>query len=640
MKNIRFDFTCSRQVPFYAHLCNEFLNKAAQNYPHLNLCIGLEQQAFGPFTYFIEALGEQNELEQLADAIAADFPISLWLTDSRIRVIETSTGQQTLLDTGYNQGLSSIPFCPQCYPQLGDNQSPRFGVLSLECPCCHGERQLGPEQKALTLSDIQAMAARLISQGELDLSLTEGLKVSLTPIRSQNEAQSAARPRLLICNPNTLNAHFCVNDEQVLALSSIEKPLICVRPIQDHDRLTLPLYDIGFAHNRMVLVLAELLRQKGIDWLYLTATKSSSDALRPQVTWIDGAFAQINAALQSQFCIQSNDEGKGKQAQPLASFNAPEPLRDGLSLLGYQARWQAHKKSAHLGLLSVTTSSHATSLDEVLNRYHSKEDHTLADAALYAALLDGQMSRQQGAKHAVIIYLSRTFPSQIVSLDGKGETELFFALPELPDNGYEIFHQLETGPQKAIAQKFKSLFPDDYLALLSLKLNGRRDNLQSLWAIAAILIGLNPKDAKLAPNTLSDALNAAAMRYHGSNAPRIDYPLTKGEAHRSLNWCKTLGTVLSFRVAGHSDPTQLAFAMHDSLADYLANWMEHLDLNLGVQQIALAGSEFENEVLCKRIGLRLGKNFPLLINRCLSLEGDNLAVGALYVKNRSLNALA
>ena len=95
--------------------------------------------------------------------------------------------------------------------------------------------------------------------------------------------------------------------------------------------------------------------------------------------------------------------------------------------------------------------------------------------------------------------------------------------------------------------------------------------------------------------------------------------------------------MLSFRIAGNGDPSQLAFAMQDSLADYFANWLEHIDLNIGLQQIALAGDELTNETLCKRISLRIGKNFPLVINRSLDLDGDNLAVGALYAKQRKLN---
>lgn len=639
MKNIRFDFTCSRQVPLYAHLCNQYLN-----YDALNISIGCDgQHDFGQHSYFIEAQGEQTQLEQLADAIAADFLISAWLIDSSIKAIDEPQGGKTLLP--FPQSGSSpaiVPFCQHCYPLIGDNQSAKFGTLDLICPCCKGETQLTPAQKALTLSDIKALAQGLLTQGPLTLAAADDLQISLTPF----EQPLSERPQLLICNPNTLNAHFCLNDAQVLALSSIEKPLICARPTQEHDKLSAPLYDICFAYSRVILVLGEVLRQKGVDWVYIKGPHN-----RPKLAWVDGAWAQI----------ASHDLGS-TQAQT-KHFIAPEPLREKVSLHGYQAQWQAAKRSrSHQGELSVAVLAQSSEAAHAANTFAANagadntgvtngeiehagtphasdtENHTIADAALFSALLKGKFTSHRQAKNAAVIYLSHTHASQIVTCDNKGDTELFFALPELPDNGYEIFHQLDSSPQKAVAQKFKSLFPEDYLKLLSLKLHGRRDNLQSLWAIAAILIGLNTQEETQSQARLSDALMAAAMRYHGANAPRIDYPLTKGEAHRSLNWCKTLGTILSFRIAGNDDPSQLAFAMQDSLADYLSNWLEHIDLNIGVHNVALAGNELTNETLCKRISLRLGKNFPLVVNRSLDLDGDNLAVGALYVKQRQLNA--
>ncbi|MGL4835657.1 MAG: NiFe hydrogenase, partial [Shewanella sp.] len=78
MKNIRFDFICAREVPFYAHLCNQYLHDET-----LKITIGCDaQHPFGTLRYFIEAQGEQAQLEQLADAIAADFLLSAWLIDS------------------------------------------------------------------------------------------------------------------------------------------------------------------------------------------------------------------------------------------------------------------------------------------------------------------------------------------------------------------------------------------------------------------------------------------------------------------------------------------------------------------------------------------------------------------------------
>lgn len=404
MKNIRFDFTCSRQVPLYAHLCNQYLN-----YYALNISIGCDGlHDFGQHSYFIEAQGEQTQLEQLADAIAADFLISAWLIDSGIKVIDEPQGGKTLLP--YSQSGSSpaiAPFCQQCYPLIGDNQSAKFGALDLACPCCKGETQLTPAQKALTLSDIKAMAQGLLTQGPLTLAAADDLQLSLTPFAQP----LGERPQLLICNPNTLNAHFCLNDSQVLALSSIEKPLICARPTQDHDKLSAPLYDICFAYSRVILVLAEVLRQKGIDWVYIQGQHN-----RPKLTWLDGAWAQI----------ASKDLGS-TQAQT-KHFIAPEPLREKVSLHGYQAQWQAAKRSrSHQGELSVAVLPQSNEATHAANTFAANtgaangeiehagtphasdtENHTIADAALFSALLNGKFTSHRQAKNAAVIYLSHT----------------------------------------------------------------------------------------------------------------------------------------------------------------------------------------------------------------------------------------
>ena len=144
MKNIRFDFTCSRQVPLYAHLCNQYLN-----YDALNISIGCDgQQDFGQHSYFIEAQGEQTQLEQLADAIAADFLISAWLIDSGIKVIGEPQGGKTLLP--YSQSGSSpaiAPFCQQCYPLIGDNQSGEVWLAGFSLPLLQGRNTINASAK-------------------------------------------------------------------------------------------------------------------------------------------------------------------------------------------------------------------------------------------------------------------------------------------------------------------------------------------------------------------------------------------------------------------------------------------------------------------------------------------------------------
>ncbi len=573
MKNIRFEFTCSRQVPLYAHLCNQYLN-----HDQLNITVGYQEQV-----YFIEAQGELKELESLADAIAQDFLISVWLTDSRISLIDSRMGSHQLLpDAKVEQ-----EFCQQCLPLFGDNQSPLFGDISLKCDCCHGRTRLHEKHLGLSYTDIVAIADSLLRDGEAQLPNKDTITFSLSPL------SNTGRDKLLICNPNTLNAQFHLKDHQILALSSIEKPLITARPVNDHPKLDAPLYDICFAYNRAVVVLCEILRQKGIDWVYFHA-----DNLSKPMVWIQSAWSKISSETDSN--------------EPIVVLDStPEPLHDEASFNGVVASWKK-------GLISCTQSD------------AEGTDGERSDAGI-CALHAGNLESGQ-FKNSAVIYFSQEQTGQIVTQDRDQKSELFFSLPTLPSTGYDIYHHLEQSPQRGVVEKFKQKYPDDYLRLLDLNLASPTDNLQSLWAIAAIILGLPTK--ALTKDALCDALISCAMAHRGSNSPRIDYPLTKGEAHRSLNWCKTLGSLISFRLADDRDSYKLAFGMQDSLADFLANWIEHLDLNIGVNSVILAGSEFANEVLTQRLSLRLGKNFPLKINHRLDLDGNNLAVGGLYLKKR------
>ena len=572
MKQIRFDFTCSRQVPFYGYLCNQYLNNQ-----DLNITIG-EQEC----RYFIEAEGEQSDLEALADKIAADFLISIWLVDSKIQLIEKREGSKTPLANA----TADQAFCQQCFPLFADNQSPLFGDIDIKCDCCQGHTRLSEHGQTQTRASLKEAAESLLETGELNFN---GTALSLHPLE-----QTGRRNKLLVCNPNTLNAHFIVKDHQVFALSSLEKPLIPARPMHSHPKLDAPLYDLSFAYDRELAVICEVLRQKGHDFVFFAPSIP-----RARVAWVEQGWSETHTPMDSSPQMDS------------VLTSTPEPLHDDAEFAGIQAHWKK-------GNISLKLSKEGFSDVE-------------RDNAGVCALHGGNLESGKD-KNVAILYLSKKFPGQILTLDGKKQVELFFSLPVLPDTGYEIYHQLEQSPQRKVLEKYKAQFPEDYMRLLDLKLEGPTDNLQSLWAIAALLLGL--PSASLTKDSLADALMASAMSHQGANAPRIDYPLTKGEAHRSLNWCKTLGAVMSFRLADAQDPHKIAFGMQDSLADFISNWIEHLDQNVSVKSVILAGSEFSNEILARRISLRLGKNFPLQVNRKLAMDGNNLASGALYLKQR------
>ncbi|WP_108946485.1 Kae1-like domain-containing protein [Shewanella halifaxensis] len=599
MKKIRFEFNCTRDVPFYAHLCDQYLLK-----PDYNIAIGREQNS-----YYLEAEGEQVILEQLADEVANDFLLSVCLTKPNIKLVDDFSGSKTPFNIkGLATSNLGLEYCQHCQPKFADNQSAQFGEIDLACPCCQSHLRITKAEKSFSLDNVKALAAQLNSQGYIELPSpndTLPIIVSFQPIDNKVVNSSQQRPHLVICNPNNLNAHFSLSGSQILGLSSIEKPFISAKPIAKHPRLHHALYEICFAKSRLLLVLCEVLRQQGIDYLYIAHSDN------PHFAIVNGHWSEVTSQLGT---------------APLFIPANQAPLHDDAQIGPYIAKWQKH-------VINVVQ-------EPLFN--HQPLGQT-PDNAASCALLAANI-RNKHAKNTAVIYLSNQYKSQIVTADKQQKMELFFEFPELPDNGYEIVHQLSDSPQKVLLEKFKNQYPEDYIRLLSLKLAEPCNNIQTLWAIVAIILGsetnketsstIKELTTLQTKTALCDFVIAKAMAHKGSNAPRIDFPLTKGEAARSLNWCKTLGSIISFRLAEQGNIEKLAFGLHDSLADYIANWIEHLDQNIGLKSIVLAGNEFSNPMLAERIALRLVNNFTLNTNPAMDLDGVNLAVGGLFLKQR------
>ncbi|MGB6137064.1 MAG: NiFe hydrogenase [Shewanella sp.] len=614
--NIRFNFVCQKPVPLYAHLCNQYLHL-----DKLNISIGRESNVdTGAVCYFIEACAPQAELEQLADDIAADFLLSVWLQQTEIKRIDTKSGSTNAFSVKHHKGLP-LYFCQHCQPQFGDNQHPQFGEINLPCEHCKGHYKLSRELKSLTRADIAAMANSLLTDKVLALPML-GLQLSI--LNNNASLTEYQQPRVLICNPNSLNSQFCVSAPQVLALSSIEKPLIRVRPCSDHPNLHAPLYDIQFADNRLLVILCEILRQKGIHWVYVNQLNKVNPHIDPP----------LRLASVAQYWIPTADLQAGNMAMP-SNLTC---LHDEFHYKTEQHKFSAKSTNNQLQWQVVTLQEPQTEPVEQTSATDIKYSLCAMSAGLLRHHEHEPHSKPLYVKNAAVLYFGQHHASQIVTVDSQSDAALFFQLPTLPNSGYEVCHSLLDSPQKSLLDKFKQLHPAEYNQLLDLHISDKDSALTQLMAVAAAIIGaglINSHQGKpVSAAELADRFIALAMTYQGNNAPRIDFPLTKGMAHRSLNWCRTLGSLMSFKLAGDANLAKLAFAFHDSFADYLSHWIEHVDQNVGVKQLVVAGSDFANPVLAERVHLRIGKNYPLQLNPLLDLDGVNIAVGGLYLKQR------
>ncbi|MTI14553.1 Kae1-like domain-containing protein [Sansalvadorimonas verongulae] len=520
MKTIRFTFSCTQPVPFYARLCNHYLKQYNDT---LALKVAEKDDS-----YILEANGEQHELEALADSVSKDFILSCWLTDARVQDITEST-ERLGADTPLKAESVGTPFCHQCLDSFSNPESAQFGNIAVACSCCHGEINT----EALTLADIQHFVTTLNSEGQI--SLSSSLTLSLTPFEGE------VRQHLLICSPEKTQERFQVSPVQLQALSSLEKPLLSVS-----DEGTL--YEIAFANTRLLTVLCKLLSDAGIDQVYMQGG-THPRMLRLKGQWI----------------------AQAQQAGSLAS---------------------------------------------------DINDQTAGSFALLGSTLNLSDNR-----NTAVIYLSQQFNSQIVALDSDKRPSLFFEMPTLPDSGRDVIEQLQNSSQKTILAKFQQAFPEEYARLMTLEFAAPTGNLETLWAYSAALIGLADQSLRSRNKTfLADRLQATALSNRGQNAPRIDYETQKIDSHWSYDWKQTLGSLLSFRLAG-APVEKLAYGLMDSLADAISTWIEHLDKQVGTPTVALAGSAFTNELLGQRVCLRLEKNFTLHVNPQQAIDGPLLEAG-------------
>ncbi|MCF1437406.1 MAG: hypothetical protein LPD71_01220, partial [Shewanella sp.] len=359
-------------------------------------------------------------------------------------------------------------------------------------------------------------------------------------------------------------------------------------------------YRLCFPWNRQLIVLSERLRQRGVTWVAL-----DGNSQRPMVARIAGQWSPIT------------------DTQPAPISPAPEPLHDSVQLSGWQASW--HKQVLSFGTADIQTLA--------------QDADTLAQCALNAINLEHGMKTLvlDSAPNTAALHFASSCEGKLVHTDNQGKIQTFLTLPSLPASGAVVLSQLKEGKQAKVTAKFAARWPEVIARVEQFNTGAFTGTLTGLLALCALFLDLDEdgrRQRTVCHRQLADALETCAMETPGRRAPRIDYPLTKGDSGLTIDWKSTLGSLMAFRLVEPEDAGKIALGLFDSLADYLANWIEHLDNKFAIKAVGLCGDEMAFECLAQRLAIRIGKNYPLLVNYKLPLIGANYAAGALYLKRR------
>jgi hydrogenase maturation factor HypF (carbamoyltransferase family) len=146
-----------------------------------------------------------------------------------------------------------------------------------------------------------------------------------------------------------------------------------------------------------------------------------------------------------------------------------------------------------------------------------------------------------------------------------------------------------------------------------------------LWGMAALFIGLCDGDSI---QNGCEQLEATALEFNGKSGPRIDYKVIKTALGYEVDPRLAIRSAMSFKLAGVDDYL-LSYGFIDSLADFIAQQAELADANIAISGVALGGSLFENRQLLSCTYNVLQANYPIFHNERLSMDGANVAVGAI-----------
>ncbi len=559
--------------------------------------------------YRIEASGDQDDLEALAEQVSTLVPQSLFLRDYAIEEIDTEDdgGSVSLKET---DTAFQIPYCPECQERVVETYDPFVSCtvcgfndtsLSTDALATFTGLKVNTEKELfMQLADI------LVERGVLILPTYNGIR-HFSLLNSNGQKHEG----ILFCDPVDISEKFLITQGELDALLMVEKPMVRLKAKllfrAEHD-LNEPFYPVFFADDKITLALSTALKAKSVDAVFcdhipaLCVASALDQHLivnvgRDMLPW------RYDSGLKSAaFC-----EFGGVQAYG----DAKELQLDTRLDLGDQP---------FIYYISNQEKS------EVANAIRFEPAH----AALRSIVLEQALEDQALCG----VYLSRENPSQIFSFSDKiGYTSMVQFKDEIlsqPKQILEAIAQMDEGGMRLVSN-FKKRFPEQYEKIIQLHFKRHSDTsaIIKLWAMAAVFIGLYEGDDVL---KACEILESTAIEFGGKSGPRIDYKIISTEEGYQLDMRLAMRSAMSFKLAG-LDEYLLSFGFIDSLADFIAGQAEDSDANIGIDGVALSGSLFENRQLWMRTCNALIANYPIYRNERLSMDGVNVAMGAITLGN-------
>lgn len=595
--NIAFNFDYRHHNGLMSRLLNDIKKRAATT-------VYLQQD---DNRYSLQASGDQETLEALAELVSSIVPLSIFLQEPELLEIDSIEAEDQFLED--KADFYEVPYCPSCQEGVINQTLTEFDLCEI-CGCSDPQKDYGSLMTQFNGDDfyegIAKKAKELIDHGVITLKTTNGERTLSINEQTQNSAYG-----MLSCNFETLPDAFVMTQSELQTLILVEKPSVRLKPklkLRSSHELKHPFYDLFIADDLITLALTQALKKRGVDLLF----SSHPPALR------------CVTALEHPYIVST-----GRDLLPL-TFTQSLTVPVQCKAYGFYARSDEDKISVdHLH----TQSEPFNAITFVPNGEGKQQKGTLffepAHAAFASVVLENGLTEQSLCG----IHLSCDTPSQLFSYSPKiGYTTMvqFHRHDKQPHAILRSISELEESAQRLIAN-YEKQYPSlcQSIEKLHFKNLDHAETFTELFGLAAVILGFySGDDIKEA----AAALEANAIEFGGKSGPRIDYKVIKADGKYYLDTLTTLRSAMSFKLAGVDD-VLLSFGFLDSLADFIAVQTQNADANIGISGVTLSGSLFENRQLLMRTLNSVTPNYPIYTNRQLSMDRENITLGALVLGN-------
>lgn len=552
--------------------------------------------------YVIEASGEQHELESLADLISQIVPRSLFLYETEIEEI---AAQQPSVPFSDEIVPYAVPYCLECQHHIDQTLDPfqPCDVCGFDLPPQALADTLYEAHPKERLSDdlFMALAEALIEEGSLTLNTYNGIR--RFSLLSSDEKEDMG---ILICNPENISDSLMITQGELDALMMVEKPSLRLKPklkFKAEYNLQRTWYPVFFPDDKITLALSCALVRKGLFAIYSDHVPS----------------LRVASALGHHVIVDS-----GRDMIPLHY-----PMRLNQPSTCIIGNIHAYGDKNGIILMESEKAKKLPSLEFVID-YENSFKNTIPFKPAHAALRSIALEHELHAQSLCGIYLSRQYNSEICGYSSK-----IGYLPMADFDSHRLSEPMtmlnaiaqmnESGER--LVEHFKTAYPEILEQIVHARFEIRRpvSAITKLWAMAALFIGISDgHDVQDA----CEALEAYALEFSGKSGPRIDYKVLKSENGYDLDPRLAIRSAMSFKLAG-VDAYLLSFGFIDSLADFIAQQAELADSHIGISAVTLGGSLFENRQLLMRTYNAIASNYKIYRNERLSIDGANVAFGAI-----------